>query len=393
MSQRLPTGMGAPVRLEHVTKRFGHVVAVNDVSLEIPGQKMVTLLGPSGCGKTTTLRIIAGLESVNTGRIFIGDREVTHQPASQRPITMVFQSYALFPHLNVFENVAYGLRNLRMPPAEIRRAVAEALELVGLAGLESRAPSQLSGGQQQRVALARALVMQPQVLLLDEPLSNLDAKLRKQVRQELRALQQRLGITSVYVTHDQSEALALSDIIVVMRDGVVQQIGPPEELYARPANAFVARFIGDANLIEAEVRGDGVWVRGYRVPDPPGARAAGRRLLMIRPEAIAMVPADQAGREDRGRAGSPPVETGRGATEEGSGTETAGLPGRVVSAFYQGMSAEYLVDTDAGQLMVLDVNLAGPVLPPGTPVRLRFTARGMYLLPAGEAEKPAAAAS
>ncbi|HEY8418700.1 MAG TPA: ABC transporter ATP-binding protein [Limnochordales bacterium] len=393
MTQRLPTGMGAPVRLEHVTKRFGHVVAVNDVSLDIPGQKMVTLLGPSGCGKTTTLRIIAGLESINAGRIFIGDREVTHQPASQRPITMVFQSYALFPHLNVFENVAYGLRNLRVPQAEIRRAVAEALELVGLAGLEARAPSQLSGGQQQRVALARALVMRPQVLLLDEPLSNLDAKLRKQVRQELRALQQRLGITSIYVTHDQSEALALSDIIVVMRDGVIQQIGPPEELYARPANAFVARFIGDANLVEAEVRGGAVWVRGYRVPDPPGDRVDGRRLLMIRPEAIAMVPGDKVAQEDEARAGSARGGMSLDPAALDQGTETGGLRGRVVSAFYQGMSAEYLVDTDAGQLMVLDVNLAGPVLPPGTPVRLRFAPRGMYLLPSGEGAEPAAAAS
>ncbi|MFS8544021.1 MAG: ABC transporter ATP-binding protein, partial [Limnochordales bacterium] len=315
------------------------------------------------------LRIIAGLETVSEGRVFIGDQDVTHQPASQRPITMVFQSYALFPHLNVFENVAYGLRNLRVAAAEIRRAVAEALEQVGLAGLESRAPSQLSGGQQQRVALARALVMRPQVLLLDEPLSNLDAKLRKQVRQELRSLQQRLGITSIYVTHDQSEALALSDIIVVMKDGVIQQIGGPEELYTRPANAFVARFIGDANLVEAEIRGGTVWVQGYRVPDPPGDRRDGRRLLMVRPEAIAMQPAQA----------------------NGQAPGAHGLPGRVVHAFYQGMSAEYLVDTDAGQLMVLDVNLAGPVLPPGTPVQLQFSPRGMYVLPGMATGQPAAA--
>ncbi|OUM96543.1 MAG: hypothetical protein BAA04_11645 [Firmicutes bacterium ZCTH02-B6] len=376
MTERLPTGMGAPVKLEQVTKRYGSVVAVNGVSLEIPGQKMVTLLGPSGCGKTTTLRIIAGLESISAGRIFIGDREVTHQPASQRPITMVFQSYALFPHLNVFENVAYGLRNLRVSQAEIRTAVSEALALVGLAGLEGRLPSQLSGGQQQRVALARALVMRPQVLLLDEPLSNLDAKLRKQVRQELRALQQRLGITGIYVTHDQSEALAVSDVIVVMRDGVVQQVGTPEELYTRPANAFVARFIGDANLVEADVRGGQVWVKGYQVPDPPGHKAGGRRTLMIRPEAISIRPAG---------------ETAAGATgDPGAGT---GLPGRVIDSFYQGMSAEYLVDTDAGQLMVIDTHLDGPVLPPGTPVTLTFAPRGMYLLPEGEGADLAAAAS
>jgi len=384
------------VRLEKVTKRFGPVVAVNDVSLEIPGQKMVTLLGPSGCGKTTTLRIIAGLETVSSGRLFIGDQDVTHQPASQRPITMVFQSYALFPHLNVFENVAYGLRNLRVPPADIRKAVGEALALVGLAGLETRAPSQLSGGQQQRVALARALVMRPKVLLLDEPLSNLDAKLRKQVRHELRSLQQQLGITSIYVTHDQSEALALSDVIVVMKDGVIQQIGPPEELYQRPANAFVAKFIGDANLLEAEVRGGQVWVGNYRVPEPPGHLIDGRRLLMVRPEAIVMEPAGPA--ETAGPSGAAQPAGAAGAPGAGSAAGDAstpaegGLPGRVVDAFYQGMSAEYMVETAAGDLMVLDTNLAGPMLPPGTPVRLRFSPRGMYVLP-GEAGAQAVAAA
>lgn len=350
-------GEGAAVRLIGVTKRFGDVVAVNDVSLDLPSKKLITLLGPSGCGKTTTLRLVAGLEPVTSGRIEIGGADVTHMPANRRPITMVFQSYALFPHLSVFENIAYGLKNVRMPQHEIERTVPEVLELVGLRGLEGRGSAQLSGGQQQRVALARALVMRPEVLLLDEPLSNLDAKLRKQLRQEIRSLQQRLETTALYVTHDQSEALALSDIIVVMNDGVIEQIGTPEQLYNEPANAFVAQFIGDANLVDAEAGSAGVVVQGYTVPYRREIDGAGRRVLMVRPEAIELQPA------------------GKG--------EGDGLPGRIVYASYQGMSAEYVVDTDAGRLMVLDADLDGPVLPEGESVRLRFHGRGMYLLPEG----------
>ncbi|MCL6499952.1 MAG: ABC transporter ATP-binding protein, partial [Firmicutes bacterium] len=214
-----------PVRLRGVTKRFGSVVAVDSVDLDVPPGQLVTLLGPSGCGKTTTLRIVAGLERPTAGRVWIGEEDVTDLPAARRGVTMVFQSYALFPHLTVFENVAYGLRAQRLPAAEVRRRTLEALELVGLPETAQRYPAQLSGGQQQRVALARALVMQPRVLLFDEPLSNLDAKLRRRVRAEIRMLQQRLGITSVYVTHDQAEALALSDVVVVMNQGRVEQVG------------------------------------------------------------------------------------------------------------------------------------------------------------------------
>jgi len=350
---------GSSVSLHGVTKKFGDVTAVNDITLELPARKLITFLGPSGCGKTTTLRLIAGLETASAGRIMIGDTDVTHVPANRRPITMVFQSYALFPHLNVFENVAYGLKNLRVPRPDIERAVGDTLALMGLAGLEQRASSQLSGGQQQRVALARALVMRPEVLLLDEPLSNLDAKLRKQLRQEIRSLQQRLEITAVYVTHDQSEALALSDVIVVMRDGVIEQVGTPEQLYNEPATAFVAQFIGDANLVDATVENGGVFVQGYKVPYSRPVSETGRRVLVIRPEAITIRPADRL-------------------------SEGGGLPGRVLYSFYQGMSAEYMVETDAGRLMVVDSNLDGPVLPPGQPVELEFSARGMHLLPAAE---------
>lgn len=363
MAQWTENQTGSAVTLERVTKRFGDVVAVNDVTLELPAQKLVTLLGPSGCGKTTTLRLIAGLEAVTSGKVVIGDADVTHRPANQRPITMVFQSYALFPHLNVFDNVAYGLKNIRLPEQAIDRAVGEVLDLMGLGQLARRGSAQLSGGQQQRVALARALVMRPEVLLLDEPLSNLDAKLRKQLRQDIRSLQQRLNITAVYVTHDQSEALALSDIIVVMRDGLIEQVGTPEQLYNEPVNGFVAQFIGDANLVDADVRADGVYVQDYKVPYRQAVPDASRGVLMVRPEAITILPAD--------------VDDSR------SGAVQSGLAGRIAYSFYQGMSAEYVVDTDAGQLMVVDANLDGPVLPVGQGVRIEFAARGMHVLPAG----------
>jgi iron(III) transport system ATP-binding protein len=243
----------ATVVFDNVSKRYGDVTAVRDVSFRIEAGTLVTLLGPSGCGKTTTLRMVAGLEMASDGRIFIGDDDVTLLPATERDVTMVFQSYALFPHMSVADNVSYGLRVSGLAKTAAREQAEEGLGLVGLRGYGERFPSELSGGQQQRVAVARALVLEPQVVLFDEPLSNLDARLRRQVREEIREIQQSLGLTSLYVTHDQQEALAVSDRIIVMSDAVVAQEGSPRELYEAPASLFVAGFIGDANLLPAAI--------------------------------------------------------------------------------------------------------------------------------------------
>lgn len=286
--------------LDRLVKTFGsrggagEVTAVDDVSLEIAAGELVTLLGPSGCGKTTTLRLIAGFEFPTKGRILLDGVAINELPPHKREMSMVFQSYAIFPHLNVAENVAYGLNVQRRPRKEIDERLARVLELVGLTGLEKRAPNQLSGGQQQRVALARALVMEPKVLLMDEPLSNLDAKLREQMRTEIRRIQKRLAITSVYVTHDQAEAMTLSDRICIINKGKIEQVGSPTEIYQRPANAFVADFIGRANFLEGSVRqvdGDHAIVDLYghqmRVPQPALAVTAGQKVRVVaRPEAI-----------------------------------------------------------------------------------------------------------
>ena len=241
--------------------QYGKITAVNGMAFDVREAEMVTLLGPSGCGKTTTLRCIAGLETPDRGIIKVQGDVLTQQPGGvlvppeKRSLAMVFQSYAIWPHMNVFENVAYGLRARRVDPGRIRARVQEVLRLVGLGGMDRRPATQLSGGQQQRVALARAIVLEPKILLLDEPLSNLDAKLRESTRVELRDLQQRLGITAVYVTHDQAEAMALSDRLIVMRNGVIEQEGPPLEVYMRPRTAFVADFMGRANLLAGVVLG------------------------------------------------------------------------------------------------------------------------------------------
>jgi iron(III) transport system ATP-binding protein len=243
----------AAVRLQSVTKRFGAVAAVDDIDLVIEPGTLVTLLGPSGCGKTTTLRMIAGLEMPTSGRVLIGNKDVTLLPPNERDVSMVFQSYALFPHMTVMENVSYGLSQSNLAREAQRAKALEGLALVGLTGFDDRLPSELSGGQQQRVAVARALVLEPQVLLFDEPLSNLDAKLRRRMREDIREIQLKLGLTSVYVTHDQEEALAVSDKIVVMNKGRIAQAGTPADLYERPADAFVADFIGSANLVPGEI--------------------------------------------------------------------------------------------------------------------------------------------
>lgn len=348
----------ADLRLEHITKKFGDVVAVNDVSLNIPHGKLITLLGPSGCGKTTILRLIAGLEVPNSGRIYLGREDITDLPANARRITMVFQSYALFPHMNVYENIAYGLRVMRWRENRIREKVKESLEMVDLTGLERRGPSELSGGQQQRVAVARALVMKPRVLLFDEPLSNLDANLRKRMRGEIRNLQRDLGITSVYVTHDQAEALAMADRIVVMENAVVSQEGEPGELYRQPANPFVADFIGEANLVDVEVMG--VNGREARVGLGPlelsvlclrEPSTGDRAKLVIRPEDIRI-----------------------GAANE------KGLTGVVKFALYQGATNDYTIETEVGELRINDYQSKGTIRDRGTQVSLTFREDRIFLI-------------
>jgi iron(III) transport system ATP-binding protein len=295
-------GQGTPLRLEHVSKRFSRegqsaLAAVDDVSLTVEPGELLTLLGPSGCGKTTTLRIVAGFEQPDEGRVYVGEQDVTALMVYRRSIGFVFQNYALFPHLTVFENIAYGLRVRRLPAATIRGRVGQVLELVGLPGHGGRFPHQLSGGEQQRVAVARAVVVEPQLLLFDEPLSNLDAKLRVQMRAELSRLQRQLAITTVYVTHDQEEAMAISDRIAVMRQGSIAQIGTAEELYRAPRSAFVAQFIGRVNLVEARVLGATggrvaveLWGAALSVAADGGYTEGERCVLVLRPESLTLVP-------------------------------------------------------------------------------------------------------
>ena len=243
----------AEVKFENITKKFNETVAVDNVSCKFEAGTLTTLLGPSGCGKTTSLRIIAGLERATSGKILVDNEDVTLLPATDRDVSMVFQSYALFPHMNVIENVSYGLKMVNINKDEYTQKSLETLKLVNLEGYENRMPSELSGGQQQRVAVARAIVLEPKVLLFDEPLSNLDAKLRRQVREDIREIQQKLGVTTIYVTHDQEEALAISDKVIVMNNAIIAQEGSPKELYNFPKNKFVANFIGDANVVQAEI--------------------------------------------------------------------------------------------------------------------------------------------
>jgi spermidine/putrescine transport system ATP-binding protein len=285
------------VSLDGLCKRYGDVDAVIDLSLEVPGGQFFSLLGPSGCGKTTTLRMLAGFEEPTSGRILIGGADMTRTPAHKRPVNTVFQNYALFTHLTVRDNVGFGLRFTRATKAEKERKIADALALVQLGDLGRRRPHELSGGQQQRVALARALVLEPAVLLLDEPLGALDAKLRRDLQVELKALQEQVGITFLYVTHDQEEALTMSDNLAVMRDGVVQQLGTPRAVYEEPATAYVASFLGVSNLMAATAEAGG----RVRLDDTPlraerGDRAAtGPVQLTIRPERVRIEPADTPG--------------------------------------------------------------------------------------------------
>ncbi len=282
------------VRIEHVFKRFGSVTAVNDFNLVVKDGEFVSILGPSGCGKTTTLRMIAGFERATEGEIYIGEQCVSSSlkgsfaPPEKRDIGMVFQSYAVWPHMTVAENVGYPLKIKKVEKSERDRRVQEMLELVHLGEYGKRYPNQLSGGQQQRVALARALVAEPGLLLLDEPLSNLDAKLRESMRFEILEIQKKTGITVVYVTHDQSEAMAMSDRVVVMSMGVVQQIGAPHEIYTQPANKMVADFIGLVNFMDGEAKGDRVFLKGTNVSFPNTNNIVGEATVAVRPENITM---------------------------------------------------------------------------------------------------------
>ena len=291
----------ADVRLERVTKRYGRAVAVRNLSLDIPRGTFFSLLGPSGCGKTTTLRLVAGFEQPEEGAVFIRNRRVTSVPPYRRDFAMVFQNFALFPHLTVSENVAFGLKMLRVASARRAVQVREALALVKLEGFAERYPKQLSGGQQQRVAIARAIVMQPAVLLLDEPLGALDKNLREAMQVELRGLQRQLGITTVFVTHDQEEALTMSDRVAVMRDGVIEQLGAPREIYERPATEFVATFLGASNLIDAVALGpdgDGTLAEtgSGRFRVATSGLSPGERLrLAVRPERVRIGPSSEPG--------------------------------------------------------------------------------------------------
>jgi putative spermidine/putrescine transport system ATP-binding protein len=279
---------GVEVRLEGLSRHYGAVKALDGLDLTLHRGELVVLLGPSGCGKTTTLRLLAGLEDADAGRITVGGHDVTHQPANKRDMGMVFQAYSLFPHMTVKDNVAFGLRLRRQPKADRDKRAMDMLDLVGLTAQAERYAHQLSGGQQQRVALARALAIEPQVLLLDEPLSALDAKVRAQLRDQIRRIQLEVGITTLFVTHDQEEALAIADRVGVMRDGRIEQLGAPTEIYSRPATSFVAEFVGLTNRLTGQVSGTTVTVRGCELPLVDPTTPPGPATALVRPEAVTL---------------------------------------------------------------------------------------------------------
>jgi spermidine/putrescine transport system ATP-binding protein len=333
------------VRLERVSKHFGDVAAVDDLSLDIAEGEFFSMLGPSGCGKTTTLRMIGGFEEPTLGTVYLGGRDVTDLPPYKRDVNTVFQSYALFPHLNVFDNVAFGLRRKKVPKDEVERRVKESMALVDLVGFGERKPPQMSGGQQQRVALARALVNSPKVLLLDEPLGALDLKLRKQMQLELKRIQQEVGITFIYVTHDQEEAMTMSNRLAVMRHGRIEQLGPPEDVYENPATEFVAGFLGASNLLEGEVKdtsdgistvllsaGGSMRVPSARIPSD----ATGRIKVGVRPEKISI---------RRGGGEAPPGHNA--------------ITGTVTMSTYIGVNHQYKVEAPGGTIMTVYVQNLG----------------------------------
>ena len=369
-----PSAAPPEIALSNLTKRFGEVVAVDDVTLTIGTGEFFSLLGPSGCGKTTTLRMIGGFDLPTAGSIALRGREVSQQPPDKRPVNMVFQSYALFPHLDVAGNVGFGLKRRGVAGDEIKRRTSAILEKVHLPGYEKRRTHELSGGQQQRVALARALVNEPQVLLLDEPLGALDLKLRKQLQLELKRIQMEVGITFVYVTHDQEEALTMSDRIAVMHRGRIEQVGTPEDLYDRPSTSFVADFIGTTNLLSGTVEGvdaGGTQVRldsGERVV----VRAAGRPgqaiQLSIRPESIVVAAPGSNGAQDaHGGHGA-----SNGATSESGPPGATAIAATVGQVAYLGAWVQYVVRTDGGLTLTAIASKNGSRFAPGDPVQLTW---------------------
>ncbi|MGK5627596.1 ABC transporter ATP-binding protein [Streptomyces sp. URMC 123] len=364
---------GGDVRLTGLSKRYGAFTAVHPLDLTVPAGSFFALLGASGCGKTTTLRMIAGLEEPTGGTVALGDRDVTALPPYKRPVNTVFQSYALFPHLDIYENVAFGLR--RRGISSVRKQVGEMLDLVQLGDYARRRPHQLSGGQQQRVAVARALINHPQVLLLDEPLGALDLKLRRQMQLELKRIQTEVGITFIHVTHDQEEAMTMADTVAVMNGGRVEQLGAPADLYENPGTTFVANFLGTSNLIEAEIAGtagdDLLLKAGETLLRLPVARCSaptrtgGRVLAGVRPEKLSLTHADEAAAiaEGRNRIG-----------------------GRIVDAGFTGVSTQYLVDCPgAGQVAVYEQNIERDGrLVPGAEVALHWNPAHTFGLDAAQ---------
>jgi spermidine/putrescine transport system ATP-binding protein len=353
------------IQLIELTKQFADVTAVDGIDLQVPGGEFFSLLGPSGCGKTTTLRMIAGFEQPSEGRILLDGNDVAYTPPHKRNVNTVFQNYALFPHLNVFDNVAFGLRRAKRPKSEVSERVARALELVQLTGYGKRKSSQLSGGQQQRVALARALVLNPAVLLLDEPLGALDAKLRKALQIELKALQQEVGITFLYVTHDQEEALTMSDRLAVMNAGRVEQVGAPQDVYEDPQTIFVADFLGVSNLMDATARGasDGacrVELDGFELRGSAGATdVTGPAKIVIRPERVELEP-------------------------HGTPAGPNRLPGMIERVVYVGSVIQVIVRAATGDaLQALVQNTGkGVAYEQGTPVQIHLPAEALRVLPA-----------